>query len=317
MHQLVSLLTVFLIFSCATHSKKVENTVSTGPKYRGDIDFHPRSKDPAFKVSGPKVCFDEGHNNLAVDKGFYKPVWELIESDGYKLVHKKESFTLANLQECRILYVSAVLGYPKYDTKENKKLAKRSAFSNAEISAISKWVHNGGSLLLMTDHKPMGTAAGKLLAEFKVYGSDTNVRNAKHPVAPFQEDGIFSIPTSQMNWESPIIRGRNESERLKEIYFFYGQALKGPKQSDVFLKTGSDALIGGQYDEPVLNPDEFPAAALALKVGKGRLVVFGDATVFTSKMDLHLNEPTGINRPGSSNIQMALNVFHWLSGILN
>ncbi len=101
------------------------------------------------------------------------------------------------------------------------------------------------------------------------------------------------------------------------MFFFYGQALRGPDESDVFLKTGADALIGGSDGEAAIDSTRFPAAALALKVKKGRLVVFGDATVFTSKTDLWMNEPTGMNRPGSDNVQMALNVLHWLSGIMN
>lgn len=288
--------------------------IHTGPQYKGDTDFIAKAKNPTFKDFRPTVCFDEGHNNLAVHKGFYKPVLDLVESDGYIVIHKNESFTKSSLKDCSILYISAVLGYPDY--KKNKELARKSAFADTEILAITNWVKNGGSLLLMTDHKPMGSAAGKLLAEFEVFGSDVNVRNPKNPIPPFLGEGIFFISEQQMNLNSAIVKGRTADEQLKKIYFFYGQALKGPKDADAFLTIGEGAVIGGLYNDKVLDAKEFPAAALALKVKKGRLVVFGDATVFTSKMDLWINEPTGINRPGSDNIQMALNVFHWLSGVL-
>lgn len=305
----------FIFLSCTTPANKIEDNSPRGPQYRGDTDFHPRAKSKTVLDHSQTVCFDESHNNLAVQKGFYNPILELIESDGYKIIRNKKHFDKTSLKTCNILYISAVLSHEDYE--QSKKLKKTSAFSDREIKEIHDWVQAGGSLLFMTDHKPMGSAAGKLLAKFGVRGSDINVRNPKYPVPPFKDDGIFLIPHSLMNSESPIVRGRNESEKLNQIYFFYGQALKGPSTSDVFLKTGPDALIGGLYNEDVINPSQYPAVAIALKVKKGRLVVFGDATVFTSKMDLWMNEPTGINRPGSDNIQMALNVFHWLSGILN
>jgi hypothetical protein len=302
---------LLLLISCShTSGKKV---VTKPQHYRGDTDFHPKAKNPAFTETHPKVCFDEGHNNLAVEHGFYKPILELLTSDGYEVVHKKERFTEQALHECSILYVSAVLGHADY---QNKKLSTQSAFNEKEIKSITTWVENGGSLMVMTDHRPMANAASKLLEEFEVQGSIINVRNENNKIPPFTEDGIFFIPESQMNLKSPIVKGRNESERLKKIFFFYGEALQGPKESDIFLLTGPAAKIGGTEDDNMIPSAKFPAAALALKVKKGRLVVFGDGTVFTSKMDLELNEKTGINREGSDNIQMALNVFHWLSGIL-
>ena len=99
---------------------------------------------------------------------------------------------------------------------------------------------------------------------------------------------------------------RRDSKR----FFFYGEALAAPFGSDEFLKVGPDAVVGE------LCAEQYTAAAMAMEVGKGRLVVFGDGTVFTSKIDQDLNEKTGVNREGSDNIQMALNVFHWLSRIL-
>jgi hypothetical protein len=325
-------LVLFLLFnSCSTlpHSSSSLTDISSsqplGPKYRVDLDFHPHAKNPAYtsldKTPAPTVCFDEAHHNLAVEKGFYRPILELIQSDGYQVRHQKTPFTVTSLKQCQVLYVSAVLSHSDYET--SKKQSKTSAFKSTEMTAIHNWVQGGGSLLLMTDHRPMGSAAAELLKKFHVQGSDVHVSNSHNPIQPFHDAGIFSIPESQMNLNSPIVKGRNPSERLKNIYFFYGQALHTTNSSaDSFLQVGPHAKLGDAQletnsTEPALDSTHYTSAAVALKIKKGRLVVFGDATVFTSKWDLHLDEPTGINRPGSDNVQMALNVFHWLSGILD
>ncbi|MFZ4715193.1 MAG: hypothetical protein ACOYL6_15835 [Bacteriovoracaceae bacterium] len=311
---LISLLGFY--YACSTAPKKItisEVLNKTGKQYRGFPEFHPKTKNPAFTDNHPKICFDEGHNNLAVDQGFYSPVLELLESDGYQIIHIKEKFTHEILKGCNTIYISAVRGHSDYS---NKELSNKSAFTHLEIQNIKKWVKSGGSLLLMTDHKPMSNAAGDLLLQFGIVGSLNNVRNEDFKVPPFSDPGIFYISDNLMNQESPIVKGRNEDERLKKIFFFYGQALKGPKDADVFLRFGANSKIGGLYDEPVIPINDYPAAAIAIKFGKGRVASFGDATVFTSKLDLWQNEKTGINRDGSDNVQMALNVFHWLSGIL-
>ena len=61
---------------------------------------------------------------------------------------------------------------------------------------------------------------------------------------------------------------------------------------------------------------EGQAGAIARRVGKGRVVVFGDASVFTSIVDRKTHEKYGMNRTEFDNVQMALNTFHWLSGII-
>jgi hypothetical protein len=283
-------------------------------RYRADLTFHPRVEVPAFTKDYPRLCFDEGHHNLAVKDGFYEPVLELLKSDGYQVIHTTKPFVESTLKDCDLVYSSAVLGDADY---QNKKLAKRSAFSDEEIGALDHWVRKGGGLLLAADHRPMANAFEKLLIKFGMVGSIVNVRDPKNALEAFPEEGIFSIPETQMNSESPIVRGRKESERLKKVFFFYGEGLAAPAGSDLFLKFSPEAKIGGTEEDAAISAYDFPAAAVALKLGKGRLVVLGDGTFFTSKYDLDLEEPTGINRPGSDNVQMALNVFHWLSKLIN
>ena len=96
---------------------------------------------------------------------------------------------------------------------------------------------------------------------------------------------IKDSPVQQMNLSSPIILGRSEAERIKVVPPFSGRTLQGPKNADLFLR-----VVGLDHE----------ATGLALKLGTGRVTAFADKSVFTSQHE----------------IQLALNVFHWLSHVL-
>lgn len=279
-------------------------TVSRPENYREDKSFHPRSKKPAYINLHPKVCFDEGHNNLAVEFGFYDTVLSLLESDGYQIIRLKKRFTSDVLKGCKVVYSSTVSGHPDADAEK----ADDSAFDAEEIESIVKWVREGGSFLMMSDHGVAARASAKLLKQFGVFGSVETVKHAKAQVSVFSDPGIFTLQGKDLNPQSSIVLGRNFSERLKKVEFFRGQALRGPKGADHFLRIPAEALVG---DKP--NP-EFKSVGVALRFGRGRLVVIGDGSVFAAKIDVRNQEKTGLNRDTNDNVQMALNVFRWLSG---
>jgi hypothetical protein len=58
------------------------------------------------------------------------------------------------------------------------------------------------------------------------------------------------------------------------------------------------------------------AQAVALKFGKGRVVVQGEAAMLSAQIAGPNKEKMGMNAPGIDNRQYAINVMHWLSGVL-
>ena len=62
---------------------------------------------------------------------------------------------------------------------------------------------------------------------------------------------------------------------------------------------------------------------LAMTFGKGRVVVFGEAALFSAQVvtlrdgNQDRTFKAGMNVPGNDNRQFALNVVHWLSGLIN
>jgi 2-polyprenyl-6-methoxyphenol hydroxylase-like FAD-dependent oxidoreductase len=57
------------------------------------------------------------------------------------------------------------------------------------------------------------------------------------------------------------------------------------------------------------------AQGIALQFGKGRIVVLGEAAMLTAQI-AGKGFPFGMNTPGVDNRQLALNIMHWLSGLL-
>jgi hypothetical protein len=111
-----------------------------------------------------------------------------------------------------------------------------------------------------------------------------------------------------------ITRGRDDRERINRVLSFTGQSLKGPQGSTPLLKL-SDAAYGvfdgNKPQQARMSSAVGRSQALALEFGKGRVVVFGEAAMLTAQ-----DRNFGMNYPGIDNRQMALNVMHWLTGLL-
>lgn len=113
-----------------------------------------------------------------------------------------------------------------------------------------------------------------------------------------------------------MTRGRNASEQVNKIITFTGQSLKGPTSANAFLKLADTAmdLMPGPNAKPVSAAGR--AQGVAMKFGKGRVIVMGEAGMLSAQVVGPQKMPFGMNRPGIDNRQLALNIMHWLSGLL-
>jgi len=50
--------------------------------------------------------------------------------------------------------------------------------------------------------------------------------------------------------------------------------------------------------------------------GKGHVVVLGESAMLSAQLAGPNGNPFGMNCPGIDNRQLALNIMHWLSGLL-
>ena len=276
-----------------------------------DLNFKSFVENPTFTKNYPRVLFDEAHNNFHTSHGRYKPFVDLITSDGYNVMGNLKPFTRSSLETFKILIIVNALGAEEMDEEG----AEKSAFTEEECDAVRDWVKRGGSLLLIADHAPFGGAAESLAKRFGIEMSKGFVIDAAHSL-----EGSPSILTftreNKLMLDHPITRGRNDSEKVDRIVAFTGQALKVAEPNAVFMKLGEGArdkadrtaeesvAVGGQ------------AQGLALKFGKGRVVALGEAAMLSAQVAGPNRTPMGMNVPGNDNRQLALNIMHWLSGVL-
>lgn len=293
------------------------------PRQLADSNFDTKVSRPVYATEHPKILFDEAHRNIHESGGLYKPFVSLVSSDGYQVVPNKETFSSKTLEGYSILVIANALGANESNDS--------SAFTDEECDSIRDWVQSGGSLLLITDHAPTGSAAENLAKRFGIEMSKGMTEDPKN-------NDNDSGDTSQLLFtrenglliEHPITNGRDESEKIHRVITFTGQALKAQENATAFLKLGEsaqnrDARINveksGGDTRVVINYGEPTSAkgfaqGIAVQFGKGRLVVLGEAAMLTAQLDGKTKKPFGMNVQGIDNRQLALNIMHWLSGIL-
>jgi hypothetical protein len=278
-----------------------------------DPNFNAKVDKPAYKKSGPKVLFDEAHNNFHTTTGRYKPFADLVTNDGYQVVPNKQAFSANALHGYRILVISNALGAPRM----NDTNATNSAFTEAESDAVRDWVSRGGSLLLIADHAPMGSANQALANRFAVNMSKMFTVDEQNYDKESQNPGfiVYTRESGRLA-DHPVTRGRNASERVNKVIAFTGQSLKGPADSFAFMKLADTAVdtMPGDNAKPVSAAGR--AQGIAMKFGKGRVIVLGEAGMLSAQVVGAQQLKFGMNRPGIDNRQLALNIMHWLSGLL-
>ena len=277
---------------------------------QADPEFDTSVARPAYK-NGPRVMFDEAHHNFHTSDGRYKPFVDLLMNDGYNVIRNRQSFVKTRLSGFKILVIANALGAEEDDDEG----AANSAFTDEEINAVADWVKSGGALLLIADHAPFGGAASALATRFGVDMSKGYTFDPENSIAGSPTQLIFSRENKLLASHS-IAEGRNENERVKLVRSFTGQSLKGPEGSIEILKLADSATDKPAYTAETSTPSAGRAQAIALKFGKGRLVVHGEAAMLSAQISGADKRTMGMNVPGNDNKQYALNLLHWLSGIL-
>jgi hypothetical protein len=276
-----------------------------------DPEFNTSVEHPAYKKEGPRVMFDEAHHNFHTTEGRYKPFVDIMMNDGYRVVRNRQPFSKTSLSSFKILVIANALGAEEDDDEG----AEKSAFTDEEIQIVHDWVKSGGALLLIADHAPFGSAAAALASRFGVDMSKGYTFDREHSVAGRPSDLIFSRENKLLA-SHPITEGRDETEKINLLRSFTGQSLKGPDDSSAILKLSEAATDSPGYQAETSVSAAGRAQALALKFGKGRVLVQGEAAMLSAQVSGPENRRMGMNVPGNDNRQYALNLMHWLSGLL-
>lgn len=294
-----ALLGALIVGSCAA-----QQIADTAFSYRAAKAAYPEGQ-------GTVVVLDEAHANFHTLSGRYRAFGNVLEQDGYVIRPGIEKFSQAYLKDIRILVIANALA-----EQDNWMLPTEHAFTKEEATAVKQWVSDGGSLFLIADHMPFGGAARRLGRAFGFNWIDGYA---------FLDAGgpeIFSRAKGNLS-ANPITDGGGPAERIDSIALFTGSAFLAPpgatpitsfnddysvmlpQQAGVF--TDSTAYMDGRY---------FVNGAM-LTYGKGRVVAFGEAAMFSAQRQGPALQPMGMNQPGAEqNPQFLLNIIHWLDRLL-
>ena len=284
-----------------------------------DTMYNPIFPNPEYKPgTGPVVFIDEGHDNFHTMNGRYKGFSTLVEKDGYNVTAYKGEFKKDELVKGKILVISNALS----ERVEDWVIPDPSAFTKAEIEAIRQWVFEGGSLFLIADHMPFADASKDLANAFGFEFSNGFVFDTCTERRASRGMAIFNLKEKTLV-ESIITKGRDSTESVDEIVSFTGQAFKIPDDATSILTFSKNYInflpdTSWVFDDNTIkfNAEGWSQGAYK-KYGKGRIVAFGEAAMFTTQLAGPQKIQVGMNSEGApENYRLLLNIIHWLDGKL-
>lgn len=280
-----------------------------------DTSFEPSVPDPAYPIgTGPLVMVDEAHFNFHTIDGRFAPFAELLRRDGFVVTSVREGFKRSSLERGHILVIAGALSKR---SRDDWSLPTPSAFSGREIAAVRDWVREGGSLLLIADHMPFAGAAADFAAVFGVHfnnGFAFDTRPNKQAYMFRSSDGSLA--------DHPITSGRTDAERVDSLAGGVGSAFRSASDAQPLLLLGSGVTsvmptVAWHFtpETPRISANGWSQGAV-LHFGKGRVAVFGEASMFTAQFLGPDRHPMGMNTARAvQNPQFLLNLFRWLSGL--
>lgn len=276
-----------------------------------DTTYNPIILNPEYEFEeGPVVFIDEGHFNFHTKDGRYLAFTRLLERDGYNVQSFNGEFETKKLQNCKILVIANALNELN---KDNWSLPTPSAFTDEEIDILQNWVKDGGSLFLIADHMPWPGASESLANRFGFrFYNGFNISVAS--------PAYFQRVTNTIR-DNPITNGRNETEKVIKIPVSEGQAFKIPDDATPILVFDRRSLIlmcdtAWQFNSNtrVINIEGWSQGAFN-KFGNGRVVMFGEASLFSAQLQGPEKRKMGMNREDAQdNFRLLLNIIHWLDG---
>jgi hypothetical protein len=303
-----------------------------------DPSFDATVAHPAYTTNHPRVAIDQAHNNFHTKDGLFKPFAGLLQNDGYTVVVNTAKFTKGSLKGIDVLVISNALGDLENDNNDSTP-----AFTKPECDAVYDWVRRGGSLFLIADHAPMGSAAAPLAERFGVTLGKGFVFDTNPDASDADEITLMIFSDhNHLLGNHPITRGRNDAERLHRLVAFTGESITisrgatallqlSPTAGEVPTRSAMQSLYDGATNVKVSRESaarKWPAAgrgmATAFILGRGRVVINGEAGMLTAQVFKKKDEngtekyigKMGMQVPGNDDRQYVLNVLHWLSGLL-
>jgi hypothetical protein len=301
-------LALLLLSGCAGHPLGVQKAA----------DWQPTITTPQFALnSGPRVLVDAAHGNFHTIEGRYAPFAALLRADGYRVAGTAQPITPALLATADVFVIANPV---KGGEDARWVLPTPLAFESEEVAALAAWVQSGGSLLLIADHMPFPGSAANVADAFGL-----QFRNGYALKSTTAGGTLIFTRAGGLTADHPIVRGRNPAEEITAVKAFTGQAFGARVPVAALLRMPPDWSVFFPQEAGVITattPSESTSGLLqgaVLRHGQGRVAVFGEAAMFSAQTLVNGDKEVrmGMNDPeAAQNFQFALNVLHWLSGLL-
>lgn len=281
-------------------------------KAKPDNEFDVSVSDPKLKSIKPKVLFDEAHKNHHQIETTYKPFATLITNDGCSVKSTDKPIDNTALANIDVYIIATAMG------KEDP--GDKSPFTQNEVDQLEKWVKDGGSLLLITEHFPFGLAMSPVLNKFGVqvhngYVEDTLLNNKD-----VRDALLFTKSKGNLNPTHPIL------DKVERLNTFTGSSVKGDStwtQLFIFTPNAQNFNVkvnvkkdGGDITTSVEYADFYSAngysQGICKEYGKGKVVVLAESAFLTAQFDRNINK-YGMNSHDEDNKQFVLNLIRWLA----
>ncbi len=279
---------------------------------RGDARFVPVVKEKAYPADdGPIIVIDEAHDNYHTMTGRYRPFAEFLRAHGCTVLPGTQPCSAPTLAAGDILVIANALGEGNDENGAGKTM---NAFSTEEIDAIARWVSEGGSLFLIADHMPFPKAVDSLAIRFSIRFSNGFAFYGGKPGRGL----MFTRGNDNLraHWitDTPL-----DGAWVDSVVTFTGSAFQIQRAHDPLLVFGAGMVslepnVAWEFDEKTnrVRVEGWRQGA-AMEYGKGRIVVFGEAAMFTAQIAEN-GLPMGMNAPeGAHNGPLLVNIIRWLA----
>jgi hypothetical protein len=277
---------------------------------RADPTFRPALAGDATPVAGhPRVAIDQAHHDGGTLDGRYAGFARIAEAGGFAVVPNTRPFAAGSLDGVGVLVIADALG-ARWSFLPG---ASRPAFTLAEEDALEAWVRGGGALLLVADANPAGAAAARLARRFGVDMRGGRAFDPAHADTTFGSPSwiVYSRDDNSVR-SHPVTDGGGPERRVRRAVAFTGQSLGVPDGATALLAlsaTAKERLADGRDVSAAGR-----AQAVALRLGYGRVVVFGESAMLTA-LTTAGSPRLGVTWPGTDDERLTLNSVRWLAGV--
>lgn len=280
--------------------------------------------NPSIAPAHKRVLIDKFHKTIFTRPGpehACQVMFNLAKQDGFQIAYTDKKLDGQQLDSSDILIIAGLLNDRIVVNQESGKetIFWKSPLSDSEVDKITKWVANGGRLLLFLSHYPNGSGGKPLLEALGVRFRDGGVSHPDYPGINGDPCAWFTMDSTNglINQKHPVLSNRNRNNlNVESVRFLCATAIfRNPEDVILSFPKGSTHQAPFDNEEDVLkeNSDNY-AGLLGFKYGRGKVIVSSDLGVFRNNVirDKEKVYYNTITDPQADNAKLFVKCMRWL-----